>query len=82
MAYSHDRLPYLDVELRAWRDLLAPWILAKTAHGDDDGFIQTLGLDFDAVANAARICEADRAESHHQTESVADSLFVRLVDSL
>ena len=44
------RLADLDVERRVPAHLLNPWIVAESCDGQDNGFVQRLGFDVDAVA--------------------------------
>src|SRR5262249_62370341 len=73
------RLAPLDVEERSLRGLLGPDVFAEPADRVDDGFVEALRLDLDAVADAAAILKAHGAHANrHGGESLALSSFVRL----
>lgn len=74
------RLAHVDVEHGRMPKLSSPRILPESADGDDDRLVQRFGFDVDAMADAARVSEADRAVSNRHGSRIADSLLFRLLE--
>ena len=63
-------LSNFDVQDGCRADFLDPDIGAQPADAVDDGFVQALRLDLDAVTDSSRINEADRARPNRHGERV------------